>query len=123
MTRNRTFRLIRWQAAVRMPPVNSAASQNAHSRGSKLALDDILWDLDRLPSSSSSAALNEATPLEDTTLPAQPNDVESSLAVSLRLIEASKALLAQADVLDDVQKRMQGSDAGLKDVQERLLQD
>ena len=108
-----------------MPPLNSAASQNAHSRGTKLALDDILWDLDHLPSSSSAAAagLNEATPLKDTTLPAEPNDVESSLAVSLRLIEASKALLAQADVLDDVQKRMQGSDAGLKDVQGRLLQD
>jgi hypothetical protein len=105
-----------------MPPVNSAASQNANSRGSKLALEDILWDLDHLPSSSSAAAV-AATPHNDTLLPAEPDDVETSLAISLRLIEASKALLAQADVLDDVQKRMQESEAGLKDVRERLLQD
>jgi uncharacterized protein with WD repeat len=54
---------------------------------------------------------------------ARRHPIETSLAISLRLIEASKALLAQADVLDDVQKRMQESEAGLKDVRERLLQD
>jgi hypothetical protein len=93
---------------------SNTASKGKGRASATLSINELLDDLERLPYPQS----NKQTLVDITEVPASSDSVDSSLRISQHFIDSSRNLLRQAEVLDGLSRRLDGVDAGLKEVEQ-----
>lgn len=100
-------------------PQNASTSSKGKGRATaSLTVEDILSDLSELPRPSPAVASQPVDLAAD--VPSSSESVESSLAISQALIDRSRALLEETNMLDTVHSRMLKVDEALGQVEREL---
>ena len=85
-----------------------------------MTLDDILSDLDKMPSQADlhSTSISTSTPYTRLPLPESSESVETSIEISQRFIESSKRVLQDTDALNEVRAELERVDRLLEEVEQ-----